>query len=90
MAIASRCIGPQVLCVQDGMALLGQSELEVCYFLVDADDYIPVKCSIHPDAITGSLLVFVVSSFACSRCTNICSFTLMLEFARTFACYVYT
>ena len=40
---------------------MGSSELEVCYFLEEVDDYIPVKCSFHPDAITGDLLVFVVS-----------------------------
>ena len=63
----------QVLCVQDGMALLGQSELEVCYISAGADEYIPVKCSIHPDAINGSLLIVVVSSFAFSHCRNVCS-----------------
>lgn len=57
----------QVLCVRDGTTLLGQSELEVCYFLADVDDYVPMKCSIHPDAITGNLLIFVVSFFASSH-----------------------
>lgn len=66
-----------------GMALLGQSELEVCYFLAEADDYIPVKCSIHPDVITGNLLISVVSSFACCHCRSVC--TVMPEAARTMA-----
>lgn len=57
----------QVLCVRDGMTLLSQSELEVCYFLADVDDYVPMKCSIHPDAITGNLLIFVVSFAASSH-----------------------
>ena len=50
----------QVMCIQGGVALVGQSQLEMCYFLADVDDYIPVKCSFHPDAITGDLLVSVV------------------------------
>lgn len=53
----------QVLCVQHGVSLLGQAGLEVCHYQEDIDDYIPVKCSIHPDAITGNLLIFVVSCF---------------------------
>ncbi|KAL3137916.1 Protein argonaute-3 [Trebouxia sp. C0009 RCD-2024] len=52
----------QVLCIQGGIALVGLSELEMCYFLADVDDFIPVKCSFHPDAITGDLLVFVKES----------------------------
>ena len=51
----------QVICVQNGVSLLGQAGLEVCHYQADIDDYIPVKCSVHPDAITSNLLIFVVS-----------------------------
>ena len=56
------CVLPQVLCVQGGVALLGQAELELCHYLAEVDDYIPLACSFHPDAITGDLHIFVVSS----------------------------
>ena len=58
------CALPQVLCVQGGIALLGQAQLELCHYLAEVDDYIPLACSFHPDAITGDLHIFVVSCTA--------------------------
>ena len=52
----------QVLCIQNGIALLDHAELELCHYLAELDEYVPVKCSLHQDAVTGHLLIFVVIS----------------------------
>ena len=78
----------QVLCVKGGVALLGQAEVDLCYYQADVDDYIPVKCSLHPDAITGNLLIFVVSCSACMHACmtgNMCHFPALM---RESSCYI--
>ncbi len=56
----------QVLCIQGGMALLGRAEVEVCCYVADVDEYTPLACTVHSDAITGDLLIFVVCH--CCHC----------------------
>ncbi len=51
---------------------MGQAEVELCHYLADADDYVPVACSVHPDAITGGLLIFVVIIIMLSHHMHLC------------------
>ncbi|DBA79124.1 TPA: Protein argonaute-3, variant 2 [Trebouxia sp. C0004] len=52
----------QVLCIQGGVALLGRAEVEVCCYVPDVDEYTPLACTVHSDAITGDLLIFVAET----------------------------
>ncbi|KAL0034546.1 hypothetical protein WJX79_007807 [Trebouxia sp. C0005] len=52
----------QVLCIQRGMALLGRAEVEVCCYVADVDEYTPLACTVHSDAITQDLLIFVAET----------------------------
>ena len=58
----------QVLCIQGGMALLGRAEVEVCCYVADVNEYTPLACTVHSDAITGDLLIFVVCHCCCCCC----------------------
>ncbi len=49
------------------MALLARVEVEVCCYVADVDEYTPLACTVHSDAITGDLLIFVVCHCCCCK-----------------------
>lgn len=70
----------QVLRIQGGTALLRNAELELCCYAADMDEYLPLACSVHHDAITGDLLMFVV----CKCCMLGCCIMQMLHWPAPF------